>query len=259
MRVFLLAFLALALPFIGTAKPKHKKMALRGNLTAYWPMQHDPALFTVWDKVWPHANKLTAANFDPSLPVSERLVVAKIGKGILCDGGSQSLQMSSSAGVSHQGNPFTVAMWIRFESIGLSLGASVAANSEWSVTTYDDSGVLRWEVTIDGKTIPVSNAAIEPGLWNFLAFGYRVTDVGGRVWASVNMAPAITGIHTLGAPVVGPFIIGGNGTHCTFDDAMVWRRDVGAFELSAIYNDGDGLPFDEWDTVSPCASITCCD
>lgn len=252
--------LALFCTFTLTAKDKEKhKMALKdSSLVAMWQFKDDPALYPVWDSAWPHANTMQAVGFDPALTPPGSLVDAKVGKGILVDGGQFFRIAAGSAGVSHQGNPFTVPLW--FKPTQLNQGAQLIANNEWSIVTALDTGVFYFELTIDGKILPVTNVPLVVGKFYFLAFGYREEGTISEVWASVNLSERVTSAHTLGGPSISAFLVGGGGAPGIHDDMAIFRRTLSANELKTLYNGGNGLPFDEWDAApKPCRSITCCD
>lgn len=239
-------------------KEKHKgKMALKDSLVAHWGFKDDPALYPIWDNAWPHNNTMQAVGFDPALTPPGSLVTGRVGKAIEVDGGQFFRIAAGNAGVSHQGNPFTVAFL--FQPSALNQGAVIAANNEWSISTPLNSGIFYFEIIIDGKTLPVTSAPLVAGQYYFLAFGYRAGDAN-EVWASVNLGERFTSIHTLSGPSISAFLISGGGAPGIHDDWAIWRREVPASELSHIYNDGDGLEFSEWDkSAKVCESIPCCD
>lgn len=254
MRITLLLIALLCYPV--EAKPKHKKMALKNSLVAHWGFKDDPALYPVWDNAWPHNNTMQAVGFDPALTPPGSLVTGRVGKAIEVDGGQFFRIADGNAGVSHQGNPFTVAFL--FQPSALNQGAVIAANNEWSISTPLNSGIFSFEIIIDGKTLPVTGAPLVVGQYYFLAFGYR--EDANEVWASVNLGERVTSAHTLGGPSISAFLISGGGAPGIHDDWAIWRREVSAAELSQIYNDGDGLEFAEWDKAAKvCETIPCCD
>jgi hypothetical protein len=247
------------------AKDKPKtNMELKNALTAYWNMQQDPALFTVWDKVWPHTNKLTANGFDPDLTPPGSLVAGKLGKAIQFNGVDQWLSIASNAGVNHNGGEFTGAMW--FKPIALAHAKRLIGSVDWGVNIIGDGANHVVNVSIEEGSISLTDTPLIVGQWYFLCFGWYGSvapdETGTYSWASLNMGPAVREFRTAWSDPEGPFTIGGTSSGARvaaiIDDTAIWRRRVTAAELSAIYNDGDGLPLEEWDRVKVCKSITCC-
>lgn len=254
MRRFLFSLLTLALCITSFGKDKGKHMALTDGLIAHWGFEHDPIIYGVWDNVPPHRNNLVASNF-PSQP--SPLVNGKLGKAIETDGGGMFSLPSSSAGVSHQGNPFTVAFW--FKPTALNEGAVVAVNNEWNVTTPQSAGSFYFQIEIDGKQVPVTSVPLVVGEWYHVCFGWYDHN-GSFVWAVVNLSDRVRGPHVLSGPTLGPFLIGGGSAPGVHDDFAIWRRALSAQEIRALYNHGKGLPFEEWDKATACPpAINCCD
>lgn len=238
-------------------------MALRDNLVVMWEQEHDPAMFPIWNSVFPHANQMTGVNFDPELSPPGSLVDAKVGKGILLNGTSQHLLLDNSAGISHEGNAFTIGWWFRPAS--LKNGASLLTSDEWLVITEQVGGDFFVKVTfggfVDAPTDVTIPTPLVVGQWYFLAFGFRPDE--GRVFAVLDMKLAVYEPRTTLQPAVLTAYIGaglGSLFHGTSDDLAIWRRAVDVDELIEIHNGGAGLSFSNWDLAAkPCKAITCCD
>lgn len=248
-----LLILLLVLCGCASAKPKEKhrstekrahKMALKDNLVAYWGFEYSPQLYPqVFDQSG-NGNHLSANNF---VVGGSGVVTAKLGNGIETDG-SNGFSLSSYAGISHEGDDFTVVMW--FKPSTLVFTATLVSGNEWSVVLD-----TVFKVTIDGKELTLSTA-LEAGQWYFLAFGWN-SGAPGFIWASVNLADGIQDPRSSITQTLGSFLMG-NNTVGVFDDMAIYRRSVSDEELEQIYNDGDGLPFEDYEEQS-CRSIECCD
>lgn len=226
-------------------KPKHS-MALKDSLAAHWGFEHDQALFPgVFDQSGNGNDLIPNSNF----VAGSNLVPGKVGNAIKMDGSHLFNLNPSSAGISHQGNGFTVAFWYRPSS--LLFFEQLVSGGEWSVAF--DSGVFK--VTVDGKEMVLPNT-IETEQWYFIALGWMDTPRP-YIWAVVNMTDQVRTVRDAITTTISSFTVGnGNGT---IDDFAIWRRSVPAHELYQIWNKANGLPFEEWGDPENCRSIECCD
>lgn len=253
----ILVFLLLS-SFCLTAKdkPKHK-MALKDDLAAYWNFEQDPDLgFSIWDQTHNGNHLITFSTIHASQP---SLAPGKIGNGIQCIDGAK-LKLASNAGISHQGGPFTVSLWVQPKVLTTSLPILGDTEGEWLVQ-MEATGAdhyLRVRIEPDGRdaTINFTGVPLVAGEWYYVCFGWYDNN-GSFAWASINVQPrmrtALTGplITTLNPP-----LFQGDSV---FDEIGIWRRTLTDQEIRAIYNHGDGLPFDDYDPLHPCREITCCD
>lgn len=250
--IILLVFI---LPFCLFAKSKHKskyhKMALKDSLVAYWNMAQNPALFDVHDQSG-NGNHLTGV-------ASPTLTTGKIGQAIALDGVAQYLTMASSAGISHQGGEFTVTMWIK--PLALRHFGPIASNVEWGVGMELVGSNYYFSISVEDETV-VSTIPLEVGQWYFIALGWYSTN-GTFAWASVNLEERLRELQSGLTPVPGsPFNIGNAASFpvaFAVDEFAIWRRNVPASELYEIYNNDNGLPFEEWAVPEDCKLIECCD
>lgn len=245
------------LPFCANAKDKAKhKMALKDSLAAYWNFEQNPALgFEIWDQTH-NGNHLRPQSLAASQPT---LVPGKIDNGTQIINGAQ-LKLQSNSGISHQGNSFTVCGWFQPQLLTTPLPILGDTEGEWLVQ-MEVSGAdhyLRFRIEPDGRdaTINITDVPLIIGQWYFIAFGWY-DHSGSFAWASVNLSDKVR--TELSAPLVttlNPPLFQGESV---FDEIGIWRRALTAQEIREIYNDGDGFPFEEWDVVTPCREITCCD
>lgn len=250
--IILLVFI---LPFCLFAKPKHKpkyhKMALPDSLATYWNFEQNPTLFTVHDQSG-NGNHLTGV-------ASPTLTTGKIGQGIELDGIAQYLTMASSAGISHQGGEFTATMWIK--PLTLRHFGPIASNTEWGVGMRLVGANYYFDFSVEDEDL-ISTVPLEVGHWYFVALGWYNTN-GTFAWASVNLEERLRSEQASLTPVPGnPFQIGNAAAFpvsFVVDEFSIWRRNVPASELYEIYNNGNGLPFEEWAVPEDCKLIECCD
>lgn len=245
--------LLLVLPFCLDAKPKwkHKHMSLKDGLAAYWDMEQNPALFPVHDQSG-SGNHLTGVN-------APTLTTGKIGQGIEFDGVNQYLTLPSAAGISHQGGEFTFGIWIK--PLALLHFGTVAFNGEWGIGMRLVGGSYYFNIAVEDEEV-TSTVPLVGGQWYFVALGWYNTN-GTFVWASVNLEPRLRAEQAGITPIPGNAFNISNAASFPFafvaDEAALWRRNVPASELYQIYNEGEGLPFEEWGDPVPCRSIECCD
>lgn len=220
-------------------------MALKDDIATYWGFEHSPQLYPqVFDQTF-NGNDLSPNNF---VVGGTGVVPARVGNGIETDGSQGFGLVPSYSGLSHQGSDFTVFMW--FKPSSLVFTATLVAGNEWSVVLD-----TVFKVTIDGKEL-VLPTALEVNQWYFIAFGWN-SGPPGFLWATVNLADGVQEPRSAITQSLGSFIMG-NNTLGVFDDTAIFRRSLSDEELSQIYNDGDGLPFSEWEEAE-CGAIECCD
>lgn len=239
-------------------KSKHNRMALKDDLLAYYNFEQDPRLFPIHDQSG-NGNHLTGVNFNPVPTPTTSLVEGKLGKAISFNGSNQSATVAS--GVNFLGQPFTFAFW--YKPLSFSDGGSILTMTALGgVSTVDDgSGNFSFRVTLAGKTISPA-VVLVLNQWYFLVFGYvPITEGRGRshIFCGLDMFEGQKAIWELNPTFGSSFTVGGGGSHGVYDELAVWTRAVDAEELTAIYNDGDGLDFSEWDAVRTCKEIKCCD
>jgi hypothetical protein len=230
-------------------------MALKNQLPAYWDCEQDPALgFQIWDQSG-NGNHLRPQPLAVSQPV---LVTGKIGNGVQCSGGAQ-LKLQSNAGISHQGGPFTVSLWLQPTVLTTPLPILGDTEGEWLVQMEQSGGdhYLRVRIEPDGRdaTVDVTSVPLVAGNWYHVCFGWY-DDNGSFAWATVNLSERVR------AALSGPLVTTLNPPlfqSAEFDEVAIWRRSLTAKEIRTIYNHGDGLPFSEWDNIEPCRAIPCCD
>lgn len=250
--IILLVFI---LPFCLCAKPKekakHNQMALKDDLRAYWKMEQNPALFTVHDESG-NGNHLTGFN-------APTLTTGKIGQGIEFDGVNQYLNLTSSSGISHQGNEFTVSVWVK--PLALIHFGHIMSTTEWGIGIRLVGANYYFNIAVEDEEL-TSTVPLELGQWYFIALGWYDTN-GVFAWASVNLEERLRVAQSAVTPSPNSaFNIGNAGAFpvaFVVDEAAIWRRNVPAYELYQIFNDRDGLPFEEWGTAAPCKTIDCCD
>lgn len=238
------------------AKDKSKHMALKDSLVGYWNMAQDPGLFPVHDRVFPHRTPLIGVNFDVDENPPTRLVTGLLDKAIWLHG-NRTLNAQSNTYLSHQASQFTVGLW--WQPRNLVAPSTIFGNGdgEWLATVQTSGGNYYVRLTISEQDLLVSDVPLVVGQFYFITFGWNGTSV----WASVNLSARVTVdlAALLPAQPNKPILFNGDGASAYFDDTMIWRRSVSASELDAIYNDGDGLPFNQWDaTPKPCRAITAC-
>lgn len=248
----LIALLALGLCVAEAKSKKHNhNMALKEGLVAYWNMEQNPALFRVHDQSH-NGNHLTGFN-------APTLTTGKLGQAIEFDGVDQYLNLSSAAGISHEGGEFTVAFWVK--PLALLHFGHIASTVEWGVGMRLVGSDYFLNVAVEDEEIMLSNVPLEVGRWYFVALGWYNTN-GTFAWGSVNLGERMRAVQSGLTPSPGnAFNIGNAGSFpipFVIDDFAIWRRNVSAPELRQIYDRGDGLPFEEWDAVDDCRAITCC-
>lgn len=254
LRIFLLLLSSLCL--IAKDKPKHK-MALADQLVAHWKMEQNPALFKVWDYSG-NGNHLTGV----SSPI---LVDGKLGKAIQFDGVDQYLSIASNAGINHNGGEVTGLMW--FQPVSLVHGKRLIGSVDWGVSIVDSGGNFYVNVAIEDGSFNITDVPLEVGEWYFLAFGwYGIENAATRgtySWGSVNLSARVREFRAVWSDPSGPFTIagtsGGSRANVIIDDTALFHRFVTAQETRTIFNNGNGLAFDEWGIVTPCRTIDCCD
>lgn len=225
-------------------------MALKDQLVAYWDYEQDPVLGGLFFDQTHNSNHMRAFN-DPVL------AEGRVGQAVLLDDGSQVMDVASYAGISHQGQEFTVGFW--YKPITLSAGSPLIAGNEWSIAISFNSPDYFLSVTIAGKTMPITSVPLIVGEWYFVALGWREGIGLASLWTSINLS---NGEHTLQpsiSPSISAFLVGGGGVSAMFDEFAIWRRALSDFELSTIYNNGEGITYDDYDEVMPCRTINCCD
>lgn len=249
--------LLLVLPFCLSAKPKwkakHNHMALKDDLRVYLNFEQDPVIFPpIWDQTG-NGNHLNPSS-------GAVLAEGKIGNAVNVAGTSR-LFFSSNTGISYQNGAFTVAFWFKPAVLATPLIIAGDSDGEWIVQMeLSGSGYyyLRCRISPDDfdAVCDVTDVPMVIGEWYFVTLGWY-DDNGSYAWASVNLSPRVR------TAAVGPLVPSTTPpvfrNQNTFDEAAIWRRFVSVSELQEIYNDGEGLPFEEWDLVSPCRKITCCD
>lgn len=104
--------------------------------------------------------------------------------------------------------------------------------------------------------VNVTSVPMVIGEWYWVALGWY-DDNGSYAWASVNLservrvaAVALPATITTSPIFWNPHV---------FDEAAIWRRALSDQELREIYNDGDGLAFEDYDKIVECEAIECCD
>lgn len=231
-------------------------MALTDNLVAYWNMGQNPELFPVHDQTG-NGNNLIGYN-------SPLLVTGKLDNAIQFDGVNQFLSIASNSGFSHQGGEFTFFLWFKPEA--LAHQKVIATTTEWGVLMLLSGGNYYISVDIENETVIVTDVPLIVGEWYFIALGYREVNIADRsyVWASVNLSDRVREYQTGLTPAANVFSIAGTAAigwiSGVFDDAAFFRRSLTAQEIRAIYNNGDGLPFEDYDAPPiPCRKISCCD
>lgn len=258
MKALSILFLIVACIISADAKPHkntrkdHRNMALTKDLAAMWNMEQNPILFPVHDQSG-NGNHLTGS-------AGAVLVEGKINEGIELTGTS-TLNLASNAGISHQGEAFTVGFWFKPLVLDSALAILGHPDGEWLVQ-MELSGsdfYLRVRIAPDGADtiMNVTDVPMVIGEWYWVAFGWY-DDNGSYAWATVNLSERVRAALAgpLPAPLVTPPIFW--NPH-VFDDTAIWRRNVSANELREIYNGGKGLSFEEWDAPDVCDAITCCD
>lgn len=258
----LLAFLLIPLCLGAKDHPKHHnhkhKMSLLNNLVANWNMQQNTALgFLVHDQSG-NANHLTPEGSPPNAD-------GIIDLGVSLNGTSQRLFNSTSASISHNGGAFTVIGWFKPGSLTPVTTPAIFGNSEWRVFLVQNGPLFHFEFAGLDESLMVTAVAVEIGQWYFLAMGYD--DVEKTAWASVNLYNGKTTPQpTPPIPIpADPFVVGtapssSYWAHGIIDEISIWiGRSLTDGELLELYNDGNGLPFEDYDTVTPCRKITCCD
>lgn len=248
-------------------KPKHK-MALKDNLVAAWLFEHDPLTIPEVFDASHSGNNLRAVGYNV---VGDYVVPGKVGNAVSTDGGTFFSLPSSGpvttpgqprrTGVSHQGGEFTVAFW--FQPTELNQGAVLAVNNEWSISTPYNSPDFYFEIGIGVRLLPVPAVPLVVGEWYLVMFGQSEPEAAlSHIWAGVWTTGQTAGVKSLepmNGSNIGPFLIGGGSGPGLLDDFFIWRRALTDAERNEIWNDGDGLAFEEWDAVTPCREITCCD
>lgn len=255
--IILLVFI---LPFCLCAKPKekakHNQMALKDDLRAYWNMGQNPLLFPVHDQSG-NGNHLTGFN-------APTLTAGKIGDAILFNGTDQYLSIASSSGFSHQGNEFTAFIW--FKPLALSNNKIIATTTEWGVLMVESGGAHYINIAVEDEDVTVTDVPLVVGQWYFIALGYKEFSQAAEdhyIWGSVNLSPRVLDSQSGLTPSSTVFSMGGTSAigwvNGVIDDAAIFRRALSDQELAQIYNDADGLPFEDYDKVIECKVIDCCD
>lgn len=237
-------------------KPQHR-MALKDQLTAYYNMEQNPALFKVWDQSG-NGNHLTGHG-------SPVLVDSVLGKAIQFNGVDQWLSIASNAGLNHNGGEFTGLVW--FQPVSLAHGKRLIGSVDWGVNIVESAGSHYVNVSIEDGSFNITDVPLEVGQRYFLAFGwYGVENAlkrGTFTWGSVNLSDRVREFRTAWTDPAGPFTIAGTSSSARasviIDEAAIFHRFVTAQEIRALYNKGNGLSFEDYDTVTPCREITCCD
>ena len=258
--VLLLIVLPLYLCAAPKEKAKHKKMALRDSLDAYWDMEQNPLLFPVHDQTG-NGHHLTGFG-------GPAQVTGKLGKAIEFAADTEFLDLLTTTHVvlDLNGKDFTVATWFKPAELVNNTGILGSHFQKWYARIISSAGNYYVEVKIANGGLTISDVPLQVGQWYFLAFGWHnspATQWGQYTWGTVNLGVRAREVR---APFVNDnpaFGIGAAGTGFAFrgavDDTAIWSRRVAAHELHQIYNDGDGLPFEEWGDPVPCQSIECCD
>jgi hypothetical protein len=224
-------------------------MPLKDDLAAYWNFEQNPVLFPIHDQSG-NGNHLTAHG-DPVL------VPGKLGQAIEFNGTNQWLDISSNAGFSHQGAEFTAILW--FKPLALAHQTVLASTAEWGAQIVLSGGNFYVNVAIEDEEVTVTDVPLEVGAWCLLALGFKDASY---IWASVNLSARVTALQTGLTPAPGTFSMAGSAAigwaNIVLDDTAVFRRLLSASELTAIYNRGRGLPFEDWDKQKICKATTCC-
>lgn len=262
-------YLLLILPLTCFAKGKNK-MALNDEyLAAMWQFRHDPALHPLlWDSSH-NGNHLTPHGFDPALSPPGSVVDGKVGKAIELNGEDQYFIIASNAGFSHEGNPFTFVGW--FMLLELGNNKFLYSTTEWGVAMVASGSNHFLTVSIEDEDLTLSGVPLEIDTWYFLSLGWHQNvdnPSASRVWAKLDRSDGASSEQSGLTAAPGPFSIGagtgGTGfVRAVFDDAAFFRRELTSAEFLQLFNpeddEGRGLAFEDWDTVSGCSrEINCC-
>lgn len=231
-------------------KPNHK-MPLDDNLVAYWNMEQNPVLFPLHDQTG-RGNNLTAAE-------GSSATVGKNGNAVNV-GSSSRLFLAGSNDISHQGNSFTVAFWVKLSTLDEHTAIAGHPDGQWLVQLELNGADFYFRVRVNPDSedyiMNVTEVPLVVGEWYWVALGWY-DDNGSYAWATVNLSARVR--TAAPGPLATPANLPVFWSVNVFDEAAIWRRSVSASELADIYNDGEGLPLDQWDEAKPCRKITCCD
>lgn len=258
-RIFLLLLSSFGL--LAKDKPQHR-MALKDNLIAYWNMEQNPALFKVWDQSG-NGNHLKGNNplSSEGGVASGTLVPGIIGNGILLDDPSEYLEGGATS-VHHTGTDYSVV--IRFKAASLGNNVGILGSQNWSLRLLDSGSNSYVNLRIAGGNLLHTDVPIIVNEWYMAAFGWHDHPTFGQFsWLTVNLSDRQRLARTAWTDNPSSFAIGAISGGFPFvgvvDEAGIWRRRLDDSEIRALYNKGDGLPFEDYDTVTPCREITCCD
>ena len=160
----------------------------------------------------------------------------------------ESLSIGDNTALSMGNIDFTIAGWVRFDTVagtGL-LGKWASGSLEYLV--YFDGTNLRFHVSNDGdaNVSVVNSAAISANTWYFfVAWHDAAADT---INISVNNAAA-SAAHATGVNNgTASFYLGRNEEGLTFlngrlDSISIWKRALTANERTQLYNGGNGLEY----------------
>lgn len=219
-------------------------MALADNLVSYWKL--DEASGNAIDSYG--SNTLTDHNAVGS--ATGKINTARDFE----ETSSQYLSITSNATLQMGDIDFTIAFWVKFES----LGAYRMLLSKWSDSPDSREYMVYYDVSrtcvtaiisADGAALTFvdSNVAISTATWYFVVAGYDAT--GDALNININAGTTQSAAHSGGAFVgTNAFMLGAyssGGVPALFhdgliDEPMIWKRALSGAEIANLYNSGNG-------------------
>ena len=229
-------------------------MSLRDGLIGVWCESANP-----WDDQY--ASGLTLTDNNTVGNTSGKAGVA----GDFEDGNSESLSRADEALLSTGDIDFTIAVWLKAESLQASDNNYIASkgdigsdNSEWGLLYRNNGAQNRFSFWINSASVWLDDSVLgapSTGVWYYVQAQHDAANnlvrlrINNGAWSSLA-----TGGTSPGSSIT-PFLIGALGISGAFArnwDGLInqftfWKALKSDVDLNTIYNSGNGLAFSDWE------------
>lgn len=226
-------------------------MALSDNLIVYYPLDEASG------------NALDAHSVGPHHLADNNTVGIAAGK----VGGARDFEADSGEYFSHADHAdfsvadqdFTLAFWIKFESLGTTRGIihkgtfDNAATIEYGVAYTVTQDRFRWAVA-DGSNVGVVDANVlgapATGTWYFVVCWHD--SAANQIGIAVNAGTADTASYSTGShDGAASFTVGADNSGGRFMDGLIdevgfWKRVLTGGERAELYNAGSGRAYEDF-------------
>jgi len=184
-------------------------------------------------------------------------VTGKINEGAEYDSATDIINLGDIDGVDSY---FTISMWVKLDSWSSGdylFGKNTGAGQKQVYARWTADNGVRLVVYDGGAGLFADSTALSTTGWNFLVFIYNSS--GAYVYNNDSLIGTATGsIGAINTDVdfkLGNSYGGGDAFDGIIDEVGIWNKDLNATEINALYNNGNGLSYYDFDSTSSTTDI----